>query len=198
MRPRVPRDETPLAVYAGALTPLKGVHHLLHAFARVTAAVPDARLVVVGREMDATYARELRTLADRLGIASRVTFAPALPQPELAVWMRRAWAVVLPSLSEGMPRVVLEAMAAGTAVVATRVAGVPEVVQDGVSGYLVQPGDPERLAGVLRALLADRRLADELGRRAGAAADHGFSEERYVRGYAAVIAAARTAAGAAG
>ena len=74
--------------------------------------------------------------------------------------------IVIPSRSEGLPNVLLEAMASGKPVVATRVGGIPEVLSDGVNGRLVPPDDPVRLGDAMAALLADRQLRHALGERA--------------------------------
>ena len=82
--------------------------------------------------------------------------------------MRRACVFVLPSMSEGLGRVVVEAMATGTPVIGSQVGGIPEMVEDGVTGFLVQPGDETMLAERLRWILEHPDEAWEMGRRAHA------------------------------
>jgi glycosyltransferase involved in cell wall biosynthesis len=158
----------PVVLYAGVLIPRKGVHHLVRAFARVAPEFPEARLEIVGREENREYAEELHREVERLGLDGRVFFVGEIPQAQLAERMRRACVFVLPSLSEGLGRVVVEAMATGTPVVGSRVGGIPEMVQEGLTGFLVPAGDEETLADGIRHLLENPELGERLGRQARA------------------------------
>jgi len=173
----------PVVIYAGVLTPLKGIHHLIRAFARVIQEFPEARLEIVGRDENPEYAEELRREVVRLGLNGQVSFVGEVSQVELANKMRRSCIFVLPSLSEGLGRVVVEAMATGTPVVGSRVGGIPEMVQDGVTGFLVPPGDEEALAERLRWVLKYPREAEAMGHRAREFARSFFSSEAYLAGY---------------
>ncbi len=165
-------------VYVGRLEPLKGVDRLLAAAARLVAAGadrggPPLRVVVVGGDgtvapscggapaSDGERAR-LRRLADALGLAGRVEFRGPQPQTLLPDYYAAAAAVVVPSAYESFGLVALEALACGAALVATPVGIVPSVVEDGVNGLLVEPGDEAGLARSLGALLADPSLAARL------------------------------------
>jgi len=121
-------------VYAGVLTPLKGVHRLIDAFALVAGEFPQSRLLIVGRRQNKDYAEELRRQVARLDLEARVEFMPAMAQAELAALMAGAAVVVLPSASEGLGRVVVEAMAAATPVIGTDVGGIPDLIENGVNG----------------------------------------------------------------
>lgn len=178
-------------VYVGVLTQLKGVHVLLEAFARL----PERfELVLIGAEEQPAYAAQLRDRCDALGIAKRVQWRGKLAQAELAQEVADARALVLPSLSEGLPRVIIEGMTCGTPVVATAVGGIPEVLQDGVNGWLVAPDDVDALARVLHA--ATHADADTLARLTAAAratAQATFSTEAYLQGYQTLVAYGRAA-----
>lgn len=153
-------------LYCGTISPAKGVHYLVEAFGDITADLPDTTtLVLAGRVSDRAYARRLESIVERHDIQERVAFAGHLGKRELAATMNRAIACVLPTLSEGLPRVVLEAMAAGTAVIATRVGGNPELVRDGTTGFLVPPADREALAEKMLRLSMDPDRAARMGRR---------------------------------
>jgi len=184
----VPRE--PEVLYAGVLIPLKGVHHLIGAFARVVPEFPWARLIVVGRADNQAYAAELKRRVAQAGLDGRVAFAGELPQAELALGMRRAGVFVLPSLSEGLGRVVVEAMATGTPVIGSQVGGIAEIVEDGVTGFLVPPGDEAALADRLRRILANPVEARTIGKRARQFARSFFSIEAYVNGYRRLFAMA--------
>jgi glycosyltransferase involved in cell wall biosynthesis len=173
----------PVILYAGVLIPRKGVHHLLRAFAKVAQEFPEVRLEIVGRDENPEYAEELCQEVLRLGLNGRVSFVGEVPQVELANRMRRSRVFVLPSLSEGLGRVVVEAMATGTPVIGSHVDGIPEIVQEGLTGFLVPPGDEEALAERLRWVLKHPQEAKAMGHRAREFARSFFSPEAYLAGY---------------
>lgn len=170
--------------YAGVLIPRKGVHFLLEAFASIANKVHEARLWIVGKAENAAYARELKAQTRRLGLDGRVSFVGEVSQRELAEYVSRGIVFVLPSLSEGLPRVVYEAMACGTPVIATDVSGIPEVVEDGATGFLISPGDIDTLAQRLLWLLTHPEEARAMGERARVFARGFFSTETYTENYA--------------
>ncbi|MEE2679342.1 MAG: glycosyltransferase [Myxococcota bacterium] len=143
-------------LFVGRLQEIKGVSVLLRALARVRARHPELGLLIVGYgEREAT----LRAEADELGLASAVRFGGARGSDGVAQALRGCRACVVPSLElsdgrvEGMPTVVVEALAGGARLVATATGGIAEVVRDGETGWLCPPGDAEALAAaILRAL----------------------------------------------
>lgn len=144
------RGPSPTIVCVANFTAPKGHRYLLEAFVSVTERVPDARLVLVG---DGDLLPQARSTAESLGVGDRIVFAGHVSD----VWpyLHEAQVFALPSLYESLGIVLLEAMGAGLPVVATRVGGVQEVVQDGVTGLLVAPGDPHQLAVSLVDLLTN-------------------------------------------
>ena len=177
-----PKDSK-LILFAGMLIPRKAVDRLIEAFALVTQQAPEARLCIVGRVDDPEYLSLLTARVEQLDLRTCVTFLPPMPQSELARYMARAAALVLPSLSEGLGRVVFESMAAGTLVVASRVGGLVDLVSDGETGFLVPPGDVGELAARMSWVLAHPDRAVEMGRDARKFARVYFSTHRYVQGY---------------
>jgi glycosyltransferase involved in cell wall biosynthesis len=145
----------------------RGHEELLQAAALIQRAEPSAKLVVVG---DGPLRRSLEDQAHRLGLNGGVRFLGAVPHA--ARLLPRFDVFVLSSVLEGMSNALLEAMAAGRPVVATRVGGNPELVVDGQTGLLVPPRDAQALADAVIALLRDRQLARRMGeagrRRVGA------------------------------
>ena len=183
---RIPVQDALDIVFAGVLTPGKGVHHLLNAFAALDH--PGARLRLVGEAKNANYAAQLRAQAADLGIAERVDFVGALSQRELARHFASARVMVLPSLSEGLGRVVVEAMLLGMPVIGSRVGGIPDLIQDGVTGLLVEPGDEDDLLRALRDIYA--RDVSAMGSRARAFAQDFFSPQAYAASYQELFALA--------
>jgi glycosyltransferase involved in cell wall biosynthesis len=142
----------------GRLVPIKGHCHLLDAAPGILARCPEARFVLVG---DGELRPTLEAQARMLGVADRVVFTGFREDvPALLAGMD---IVALPSLNEGMGRVLVMAMALGKPVVATRVGGVPELLQEGAAGTLVPPGDPGALGEAVRELLRDPTRATALG-----------------------------------
>jgi glycosyltransferase involved in cell wall biosynthesis len=155
------------------LSPEKGHAHLFRAFRRFLQRGFEAEMLVVG---EGSLRESLQQLAARLGIADRVQFSGLVPNvPE---FLRSVAISVLPSLAaEGLPLTILEAMATGLPVVATDVAGAGEVIEDGVSGLLVPPGDEQALADALARLAADDALRARMGSTAVAVVQERFSFE---------------------
>jgi glycosyltransferase involved in cell wall biosynthesis len=147
--------DEPVVLYVGRLLRIKGVHHLLGAFPRVLARFPLVRLLIVG---DGEEGQDLQTSARRLGLGPRVAFLGSLPHEDVIRCMRAADVFVLPSLVESFGIVLLEAMGCGLPVVASRVMGIPYLVEDGLNGFLVPPTDEEALADRITALLSDPDL----------------------------------------
>ncbi len=142
--------DVPLVVYVGRLERPKGLFELVEAFAAVRRARPDARLVLVG---DGSARSALQAAAAPLGDA--VIAVGDRTHAEVPRYLASADVFTLPSWFEGTPNVVLEALACGRRVVATRVGGIPDVVEDELLGELVPPKEPRALAAALvRALEA--------------------------------------------
>lgn len=182
-------NETEDIIYAGVLTALKGVHVLLDAFATIASEFPNARLRLVGKPQEPPYVAQLHDQVEWLNIQDRVDFVGAVNQHELAAYMGQSRVLVLPSSSEGLPRVVIEAMFAGLIVIGTQLPGILELIQDGVTGHIVPVGEADALAEQLRNALRDANPT-EMGERARTFAQNFFSESAYVEGYRQLISSA--------
>jgi glycosyltransferase involved in cell wall biosynthesis len=165
-------EGAPLAVAAGRLIEQKDHATLLRAFARARAERPDAVLAILG---GGPLESDTRALAAELGLGDAVLLPGRL---EIRDWLERADVFVHTSRWEGFGIVLLEAMLARLPVVATRVSAVPEVVADGTTGVLVEPGDVDGVASALGALLADPDHARTLGEAGRARARSEFSVAR--------------------
>jgi glycosyltransferase involved in cell wall biosynthesis len=184
------KDASPEILYVGYLVPRKGVMHLVEAFARVSNRVEGTRLVIVGRAENRAYARELRRTVARLNLEERVIFTGALSQPEVACRMSHAQVLVLPTLAEGLPRILLEAMTAGLPIITTPVAGIPQLIEDGGTGLFVPPGDSAALAERLLWVLTHAEAAAAMGQRARESVARTYSQQDYSAGYARLFALA--------
>ena len=173
---QTPRDAFGKRVlFIGRLDAVKGGPLLLDAFATVCHAHPEAHLTVVG---DGPARAALETQAAQLGLASAVTFAGYRSQTEVQGLLEQADMLVLPSFAEGVPMVLMEAMASRIPVIASRVAGVPELVEDGVTGFLVPPGDVASLTMRLNTLLGDPELCRTMGAAGRCVVEAGFDVDR--------------------
>ena len=155
-----PLPDRPVALFVGVLEAYKNVDGLAEAWRRVA---PGATLHVVGKGTRTDVAESL--VRDH-----GARWDPELTSAQVAEALDAAWVLVLPSRSEGMGRVLVEAFCRGRGVVGTRAGSIPNLVEDGVSGLLVEPGDPQALADALGRVLGDRALAERLGEGALAAA----------------------------
>jgi glycosyltransferase involved in cell wall biosynthesis len=174
----LPLDQR-ILLYVGHLKESKGLLDLATAFARLAERVPDAVLVVVG---DGEVRSQLASALAPLG--ERVRLVGVRPHDEVPRWMAAADVVVLPSWNEGTPNAVIEALASGRPVVATRVGGVPDLVTGPLLGELVPPRNPPALAAALERALSSPSDPDQLAAasarpswRESAAALHAVLEE---------------------
>lgn len=145
-------------LFVGLLVPVKGVDILLEALGLMSHRA--FRCVLVG---DGQLRMGLQEQVREAGMSDRVLFAGLRPSDEIPLWMCAADVLVLPSRSEGRPNVVLEAQASGVPVVATRVGGTPELVEDGQTGLLIEAENPSELASALGRLADDEGFRQELG-----------------------------------
>ena len=149
-----PLPERPVALFIGVLEAYKNVDGLARAWRLAAKRLPDASLHVVGKGTRTDVAEALRSDGARWD----VDLTPA----EVAQALDDSWVLVLPSRSEGMGRVLVEAFCRGRGVIGTRAGSIPDLVTDGVSGVLVEPGDDEALADAIVSVLSDRALAEQL------------------------------------
>lgn len=153
-------------ICVGRLSPEKGQAGLLEAYAAMSPSAPKAKLIFVG---DGPEAATLRSRAEALGVADKVTFAGRLGERETLERIGASDILVLPSFMEGLPIVLMEGMALGTAVIASRVAGIPELVEDRKSGLLFAPSKWDELSECMLRLLRDQGLRQTLSQNAKAA-----------------------------
>lgn len=158
--------DAPLVVAMGRMVHKKGFTYLLDALPHVRAAHPQATLVLAGY---GDLLEDLKARAARLGMTDAVRFPGRLPRDRAARYVAAADVYVVPSIHDdagnidGLPNTLLEGMGAARPIVATRTAGIPDVITDGVHGLLAPERDPAALADSIASLIADRDLAARLG-----------------------------------
>jgi glycosyltransferase involved in cell wall biosynthesis len=162
----------------GRLAPAKAQHLLLHALAKLRERGSDkVQLTLVGDGPDAV---SLRELSHELGLAEQVVFTGALNQSEVAAQYAKADAFVLPSFAEGIPVVLMEAMSRGIPCLSTRTAGIPELIEHGVSGLLAAPSDVADLADRIHELAESATLRQQLGQKGRARVERDYDIRRNV------------------
>jgi glycosyltransferase involved in cell wall biosynthesis len=169
-QPRQP-DSDVIVGSVGRLSPEKGLKYLLQALAHIGADQPRVRLILAG---DGPERQRLERLAARLRLDDRVEFLGDLPHEQVPQVLARLDIFAMPSTYEGFGVAAIEAAAMEVPVVASNVYGIPDVVDDGVTGLLVPPKDVSALAQALRSLITDEERRRQMGRAARA-----FVAERY-------------------
>lgn len=150
-------------IYIGRLSPIKGAQFLPETFKQVVDAVQNIELVLVGR---GRLEKQLKSDFQRLGISDHVQFRGTLTHAETLRALRSSDILIFPSLGEGLPNTILEALACGTPVVATNTAGTSDLIADGVNGLLVPPSAPKLMAEAIIRVATDSSLRARLGERA--------------------------------
>ncbi len=189
-----PRSSSkPTVLFVGGLEPRKGLEFLVKAMAAIKKDVSGARLIAVaktgfrGTDEVATF----RHLAESVGVSDSVEFRESVSQEKLLSFYSDCDVLALPSRNEGWGLSLMEAMACGKPVVASRVGGIPELVRDGVDGILVEPADVPALARAIVRLLMDKGLRKRMGR-AGRDRVRGYSwdstAEAVLRAYESALA----------
>lgn len=179
-------------LFAGTMYHRKGVHDLIAAMKLLRDRGVPCSLHVTGQVLSPEYFGQVREAVRRDGLDDIVTFRGLLTEDEMATAFAEASLLCLPSYAETSPMAVGQAMAAGKPVISTRVGGLPWLVEEGVSGMLVEPGDVEGLAGALAAVLTDEARRSAMGeaarRKALARFEAGAVAEQTVRVYREILA----------
>jgi len=170
----------PIITCVANLRPPKGHEYLIRALHELKNEGPDFLALLVG---DGPLRGELEKLVQELELSEQVRLLGSRDREEIPEILAITDIFVLPSLWEGLPTAIIEAMAAGCPVVATNVAGIPEVVVDGKTGFLVPPRDPQALADKIKLLLQDQALRERMGQAGIERVKQHFTIERMVRKY---------------
>ncbi len=171
-------------LFVGALEKVKGVNFLIEAFSKIEKDFPDFKLVIVGEGEEIS---NIKYQISNLNLRDRVEFKGKLFLEETKNIMKNCYCLVLPSLSEGLPRVLLEAMALEKAVVGSNAGGISDLIKDGKNGFLFEKGNSDDLANKLRVLLKDKNLTIEMGKEGKKFVQENFSNEKYIENYIQMI-----------
>ena len=181
--------EQKLILFAGFPFYVKGVDVLISAFKKVAEKYPDWRLRILG------WFPDPRLLQSHIGDHPQIEHHPPVPYNEMPIHMGACAILVLPSRTEAMGRVLLEAMAAGKARIASNVGGIPTVIEDGVDGLLFESGNVDMLASHLDLLMSNSQVRQKLGKAGQRRVAIDFTLERYLDNlealYSSVIARTR-------
>jgi glycosyltransferase involved in cell wall biosynthesis len=161
--------------FVGRLAPIKGPQFLVEALALIRRSVPNIHCLFVGDGEEKTF---LERRVDQLGLKDSVTFSGH--QSEVSKYFSILDVLVVPSLNEGMGRVIAEAGLLGKAVVATRVGGIPDLIEDGKTGVLVERRSPKEIAQAVVSLLQDPVRAEQMGSALRGKVVQGFTERQMV------------------
>jgi glycosyltransferase involved in cell wall biosynthesis len=174
-------------LFVGRLDYVKGVDILLTAWKEIVSRIPSTELWIVG---DGPERKKLETVARTLGASSNVRFLGPKAQDELPDLYRNARVVVLPSRREGLPLSLLEAGACGSICVGTRIPGIPEIIENGTTGFVIQPESPKELAtAVLQSLQLSPDHVKQMRQAARDRIASEFSEERMIERYLRIFQA---------
>lgn len=168
--PRAPDHDEPKVVLLGSLGRRKGHYEAVRAMPRIRARFPRVALKLAGREEDPGAREALAALARDEGVESNIEFLGPIGFEQKAELLRTCSVLILPSRAENMPISLLEGMAAGAPVVATRVGAVPEVLANGELGAVIAPGDADQLADAITEVLEDPQRAAATAEKARARA----------------------------
>ncbi|MCH2173231.1 glycosyltransferase family 4 protein [Myxococcota bacterium] len=168
-------------LYVGTDGPRKRVYALPFVLESLRRDHPEACLRIVG--VDEKRSPELAALFAERGLADAVRWEGVQPSEAVVPFYRASRVLVVPSIYEGLPMVILEAQSWGLPCVATRVSGHPEVIEDGVNGFLVEPDAPDRMAARCSMLLQDEALRSTMSRAARSVVEQRFGLERQCNGY---------------
>lgn len=153
------KPEEKLLIFVGGFRPVKGIRYLITALKMLQQQGQPVKLVLVGRGRGE---KDLRRYVQQLDLVNSVIFTGQIPNENIPQFMAAADVFVLPSLSEGLPNVVLEAMASGLPIIATKVGGLPEIIEEGRNGFLVEPKNPKQIVEKILSIFGNDELRNSI------------------------------------
>ncbi|MCP6718278.1 MAG: glycosyltransferase family 4 protein [Patescibacteria group bacterium] len=171
-------------LFVGQLEKVKGIDVLVKAFSEIEKEFFDFKLIIIG---DGKERQNLKNLSSKLRIREKVEFRGKLSLEETKNIMKNCYFLVLPSLSEGLPRVLMEAMALKKPVMASNVGGIPEIVKNSENGFLFEKGNTKDLVEKMKILLKNKNLVEKIGVVGNRFVIEKFSNEKYIKSYISMI-----------
>lgn len=171
-------------LFVGALSLVKNIRILIEAFSKIEKEFPNFKLTIIG---EGPERKNLESKVKSLNLGNKVEFKGRLSLEETKNIMKKCYCFVLPSLSEGLGRVLMEAEALGKPVIGSRVGGIPDLVKNGQNGFLFEVGDLDDLVEKLRILLKYPDLAIKMGKQGREFIRSNFSNEKYIKNYISMI-----------
>ena len=150
-----------IILYVGRLHFIKGVKYLIEAMRIINKKLPNTKLLLIG---DGKERKSLEKMVEEFGLNQCITFVGLVSNEDVPKYMAASDIFVLPSLSEGFPGVILEAMASGLPIVTTKIKGLPEIVCDGINGYLVNPKNPREIAEKIQYLVNNTEVMNRISK----------------------------------
>ncbi len=162
--------DDPIILFVGSFRPIKGIHILLTAMKRILSKNPNVKLILIGglpqfMQSQSSYYMYLRQCTINLRISDSVRFLNKVPHSKLPTFYSMADLVIMPSLYESFGKVAVEAMACETPVIASKVGGLPEIIDNGIDGVLINVGSAEMLSMIVNKLLDNYNEAKKMGQR---------------------------------
>ena len=152
-------DKDKIVIFVGRLEPVKGLKYLIEAISLLKSNKINLKLLIVG---DGSECKKLKLLVKTLQLEEMVIFVGKISNEKVPEYLSASDVFVLPSLSEGFPVVLLEAMASGLPIITTKIRGLPEIVQDGNNGFLVNPKSSVELADKIKLLIEDDKIRKKI------------------------------------
>lgn len=171
-------------LFVGFLSAVKNVDTLIDAFAKIKKEFPSFKLVIVGEGL---IKKDLQLKVKNLSLDKEIEFKGRLSLKNTKEIMKRCYCLVLPSFSEGLGRVLMEAMALGKPVIGSNVVGIPDLIKDGENGFLFDPKNAQQLTEKLIVLLRNKELAVKMGKEGKRFIENNFSNQKYINNYISMI-----------
>ena len=147
-------------IFVGSVTRSKGIFELINAFIKLNNNNSKLHLMIIG---GGSALSEIKEIIHANNIETRVHIFSNQPHDKISIFLNAADILVLPSYAEGLPNVILEAMACGLPVIASKVGGIPEAIEEGISGILVEKQDVDTLTKAIEKLIEDKHLSEQMG-----------------------------------
>lgn len=165
-------------LYAGRLTPEKGISHLLEAVKKLKENKENITLTIAG---EGGYKEDLENMVEKLDIQKQVVFLGAVSSDKLEKLYKASTVILIPSIyPDNLPTVGLEALSAGRPLIGSSIGGIPEIIQEGITGFLTKPGDSESIADLVKNLIHDKKTLEKMNSECRRYAEENFAISQHL------------------